>query len=69
MNQEPMLDYVIRRLNETKGKHKVIANESGVPYKTLNKIVQRVTKNPGIDHIQCLHDYFRREEYKRAKAA
>jgi transcriptional regulator with XRE-family HTH domain len=62
MSIEPMLDYVLRQLRETPLRQFDIARESGVPYSTLTKIIQGVIKNPGITHIQCLHDFFRNED-------
>lgn len=59
MHTEPLLAYVLRRLEETKGQHKDIARDSGVPYSTLTKIFQRVTPNPGVLHVQRLADYFK----------
>lgn len=60
MRTESLLEYVLRRLAETKGQHKTIAAASGVPYSTLTKIVQGVIGNPGINHIQALADYFQK---------
>lgn len=59
MHTEPLLSYVLRRLEDAKGQHKDIARESGVPYSTLTKIFQRVTPNPGVLHVQRLADYFK----------
>jgi hypothetical protein len=58
---EPILDFVLRRLDDCKGQIKVIANETRIPYSTLSKIAQRVTPNPGVNHIQTLADYFKRQ--------
>lgn len=59
MHTETLLDYVLRRLDQSRGRHKDIAAASGVPYSTLTKIHQRVTPNPGVLHVQRLADYFR----------
>ena len=59
MKTEQLLDYVLRKLSETKGQHRAIAKATGVPYGTLTKIRQRTTKNPGVDRVQLLADYFR----------
>jgi transcriptional regulator with XRE-family HTH domain len=61
-NHEPLLDYVRRRLRETRGLHKDIADQSGVPYHTITKISQGVTPNPGVLTVQRLADFFRRVE-------
>lgn len=62
MEHEPILNYVLRRLAESRGRYKEIAERSGVPYSTLSKIAQRVTPNPGVLHVQALADYFRSAE-------
>jgi len=59
MKSEPLLEYVLRNLDENKGRHAEIATATGVPYSTLAKIYQGVTPNPGVQSIQALADYFR----------
>ena len=59
MKTEPLLDYVLRKLDENKGRHVEISKATGIPYGTLAKIAQRTTANPGVNHIQALADYFR----------
>lgn len=51
---EPIDEYVRRRLEETRGRWKQISRDSGVPYFTIAKIVQRVSKNPRIDTLRAL---------------
>jgi hypothetical protein len=63
---KPMLEYVLERLDESKGRLPTVAAESGVPYRTLQKIANRDTEDPGVSHIQRLHDYYRAQ---RAEAA
>ena len=55
---QPMLEFVLDNLEKSKGRLKEVADGSGVPYRTLEKIAQRKIKNPGINHVQCLNDYF-----------
>lgn len=59
MKTEPLLDYVLRKLAEHKGRHVEISKATGIPYGTLAKIYQRTTPNPGVNHVQALADYFR----------
>ena len=61
-----MLDYVLGRLDASRGRLPDIAEAAGVPYRTLQKISLRVTTNPRIGHIQKLHDYFRGLEEETA---
>lgn len=56
---EPMLEYVLRRLDETRGRWPAIADRTGVPYRTLQKIGSRLSGDPGVSHVQRLHDFFR----------
>ena len=60
MKSEPLLEYVLRNLEQNKGRHVEIANATGIPYSTLAKIYQGVTPNPGVQSIQALADYFTR---------
>lgn len=69
MKSEPILDYVLRNLDKNKGAHKEIAELSGVPYSTLAKIAQRVTPNPGVQHIQSLADHFMRVDAEKIGGA
>ena len=66
-DHEPLLAYVKRRLVETKGAHKDIAEHSGVPYHTVTKISQGVTPNPGVLTVQRLADFLRTMERVSAK--
>ena len=59
MKTEPLLDYVLSKLDENKGRHVEISKATGIPYGTLAKIAQRTTANPGVNHVQALADYFR----------
>lgn len=56
---EPIITFVRRRLDETRGTWVAIAQDSGVPYHTLTKIAQGKTE-PRIGTVQLLLDYFRR---------
>ena len=58
MAQEKLFPYTLRMLDENKGKHKEIAQRTGVKYTTLSKIAQRQTKNPGVLTVQAIADYF-----------
>lgn len=57
-----MFDYVLGQLERSKGQLPKVAEESGVPYRTLQKIASGETKDPGVSHVQALHDYFRGRE-------
>lgn len=57
-NVEPILTFVRRRLDESRGEWVEISRISGVPYHTLTKIAQGTTPNPRIETVQRLVDYF-----------
>lgn len=57
-NPEPILTFVRRKLDESRGDWVEIATKSGVPYHTLTKIAQGATPNPRIETVQRLVDHF-----------
>jgi predicted transcriptional regulator len=59
MHDTSLLEYVLARLDETKGQWREIAEASGVPYDTLTKVAQRRNANPRVGTVQQLADYFR----------
>ncbi|HJT63107.1 MAG TPA: hypothetical protein VJ797_15665 [Burkholderiales bacterium] len=58
-------DFVLQQLQLSKGQLPKVARESGVPYRTLQKIATREIADPGVSIIQKLAAYFR----NRAEAA
>jgi predicted transcriptional regulator len=52
-----MFDFVLGKLDQCKGQLPRVATESGVPYRTLQKIVSREIKDPGVSTVQKLYDY------------
>ena len=61
-----IFDYVLNNLERHKGQLPRVADESGVPYRTLQKIASGETKDPGVAVVQTLHDYFREKEQAAA---
>lgn len=57
-NIEPILTFVRRRLDSSRGDWPAIAASSGVPYHTLTKIAQGIVENPRINTVQRLLDLF-----------
>lgn len=53
-----MLDYVLQRLDASKGRLPTVAEASGVPYRTLQKISLRQIRDPGVTTVQKLYDHF-----------
>ena len=52
--------FVLEQLEKSIGELNQISQETSVPYPTLLKIHQRVIKNPGVDHMQTLYDFFKK---------
>lgn len=50
--------FVLQKLKENRGQLGTISETLGIPYPTLLKIGQGVIKNPGIDHMQALYNFF-----------
>lgn len=60
---EPSLfDYVLAKLKASNGRWRQIADAADVPYDTLTKVALGRVKNPRIETVQKLADYFRAEE-------
>lgn len=64
-----MLKYVLDRLPTDKAELEAIAAACEVPVKTIEKIARGYTKNPTIDSLQPLYDYFRARRAAKRKAA
>ncbi len=59
MDKTTFLDAVIARLKEVKHSDlSRVARESGVPESTLRKIRYREVRDPRVQTVQALHDYF-----------
>lgn len=56
---ESILGYVIRQLDDAKGRWPEIATASGVPYRTVQKIGSGKTRNPKVDSVEKLAKHFR----------
>lgn len=54
-----MLEYVIAQLQERKGQWAVIADETGISKRTIEKIAAGLIDDPGVRKIEILASYFR----------
>lgn len=59
---ESLHDYVLRNLKAYRGRWPMVAKESGVSRRTLEKIARSEIKDPGVSHIEKLAAYFRGAE-------
>lgn len=57
--EKSLLDSVITELKARSGTWPTIARESGVPYKTLQKVAYRDVRDPGISIVEKLAKYLR----------
>lgn len=56
--EEPILDYVKRRLQEHKGEWAIISRDTDVDYSVVVRIAQGINTNPTITNVQPLVDWF-----------
>lgn len=56
--QKSILQSVIARLQACKGEWPSVADKSGVPLRTIEKIARGEIANPGINSVQRLLNYF-----------
>lgn len=62
---KPLYEYVIEQLDASGQTYQEIADGSGVPKRTVEKIARRETEDPSVSTVQKLADFFR----ARRKAA
>ena len=60
MKPMPMLEYVVAKLASRRHTYQQIADGSGVPRSTVEKIARRETRNPGVLHVERLVVFFHR---------
>ena len=58
---ESIYDFVMEKLQATKYHWPQVAEGSGVPCRTLEKIARRETVNPKIETVEKLAKYFREQ--------
>lgn len=56
--EEPILEFIKRRLEESRGFWPQISKVTGVPYFTITNFMQGRVKDPQMSTIQPLVDYF-----------
>lgn len=59
---DSIFEYVLSKLQSSKGNWAAVADGSGVSYRTLEKIARGETKDPGVINIEKLAKYFREQE-------
>lgn len=66
---ESIYQFVLERLAKSRERWAEIADGSGVPLRSLEKIGRKEWTNPGVQNIDKLAQYFRRESAEIRKAA
>lgn len=56
---ESIYQYVLEQLQACKGQWPTVAEGSGIPLRSLEKIARREFKDPGVSKIETLARYFR----------
>lgn len=56
---ENIKSFVLAKLKDNSGQLRQVSDTTSIPYPTLLKINQGVIKNPGIDHMQTLYNFFK----------
>lgn len=59
--KQSLHEYVLERLEASKGRWARVAEGSGVSRRTVEKIARREIVDPGVSHIEKLARYFRGE--------
>ena len=57
------MDFIHQHLDQAREQRclPAVARGSGVPYRTLQKISLRETKNPRANHVDALYSYFSKQ--------
>ena len=63
---ESIHDFVVDRLQATKGKWPKVAEGSGIPLRTIEKVARREVADPRIGTVEKLANYFREIDRKAA---
>lgn len=55
---ESMYEFVLAQLEERKGTWADVAEATGIPLRSIEKIARQEWKNPGVNHIDSLAAHF-----------
>lgn len=66
---ESIYEFVLERLEQSKGTWDEVALKTGVPLRSIEKIARREWKNPGISHIETLWTHFRADRKRPGRRA
>lgn len=59
MNELSIHEFVVEQLQEAKGRWPVVAEETGISRRTIEKIARRESRDPAVSLIERLAKYFR----------
>jgi transcriptional regulator with XRE-family HTH domain len=66
---DSIYEYVLEQLQAVKGTWPVVAEETGMSQRTIEKIARREVKDPGVSHIEKLAGYFRERAKQRPRVS
>ena len=66
--EKPLYDFVMGCFAQCEYTYQEVADGSGVPRRTVEKIARREIDDPGVSNVQKIADFFRADA-KRARAA
>lgn len=58
---DSIYQYVLDRLEDSKGRWPAVAQATGMSRRTIEKIARQEVKDPGVSHIEKLAAYFREQ--------
>lgn len=68
MPAQSMHAYVVAGLQNAKGRWRLIAEATGIPKRTVEKIASGEIADPGVMSVQKLADYFRGPKKPRGRS-
>jgi len=66
--EKPLYDFVMERFAQCDFTYQEVADGSGVPRRTVEKIARKEIEDPGVSNVQKIADFFRAHA-KRERAA
>jgi len=66
--EKPLYEFVMECFERCENTYQEIADGSGVPRRTVEKIARKETEDPGVSNVQKIADYFKARG-KRAQAS
>jgi len=65
---DSIYQFVMAGLDATRGHWRQVADDTGIPLQTINKIGYRIVKDPGVSRVETLAKYFRKNPPPKPRA-